>query len=119
MRYRALDENGDYTFGQGASEFLVDVPAAPAQAVKTRLALAQGEWFLNKEEGTPYFPLILGMGTQNTYDQAIQQRILGTEGVQSLDEYASSLDRDTRALTVVCTITTIYGQVSVITPLGG
>ncbi len=53
MRYRREDENGDYSFGQGDATFLTDTPEAVAQAVKTRLALWRGQWFLDTEEGTP------------------------------------------------------------------
>lgn len=112
MRYRALDADGDFVFGQGASEFLINTSEAVAQAVRTRLLFAQGEWFLDTEDGTMY-SLILGAGTQNTYDDVLQARILETQGVQSLDEYASAVDETTRKLTVACIITTIYGQVSV------
>lgn len=113
MKYRKLSSSGDFVFGQGPSEFLNNVPDAVAQAVKTRLALASGEWFLDLTEGTPYSTQILGMGTQNTYDQAIQQRIANTPGVKSIDAYSSNLDRDTRKLTVSATLMTIYGQTTI------
>lgn len=111
MRYRKLSDTGDYVFGQGASEFLVDIPQAVAQAVRTRLLLSQGEWFLDLEDGTPY-SLILGAGTQNTYDDAIQARILETQGVDSIDDYASAVDPSTRKLSVACIIDTAFGQVT-------
>lgn len=113
MRYRALDANGDMVFGQGPSEFLVNSPEAVAQAVKTRLLLISGEWFLDTTEGTPYLTEILGTNTQTIYDQAIQERILATPGVLSIDNYSSSLDRAKRQLSVQCTITTAYGAATV------
>lgn len=112
MKYRALSPSGDYVFGQGLSEFLVNSPQAVAQAVQTRLGLFTGEWFLDQTEGTPYAAEILGTSTQPLYDQAIQERIIGTQGVQSLDDYASFLDQS-RKLSVACMITTIYGSVAV------
>ena len=110
MRYRALDSNGDMTFGRGSGNFFQNVPDAVAQAIATRLKLWAGEWFLDVTEGTPYTQKILGKGTSGTYDDAIQQRILGTEGVLSLDAYDSVLNSDTRALSVQATVTTIYSQ---------
>lgn len=116
MKYRALSSTGDYVFGQGSLQFLINSPEAVGQAVLTRLLLMQGEWFLDTSEGTPYSTQILGTGTQSLYDQAIQQRILGTPGVLRIDSYASVLD-DQRNLTVSCTITTQYGQTTIETVL--
>lgn len=116
MRYRILSDTRDYVFGAGSSEFLVNSPEAVGQAVLTRLLLMQGEWFLDTSEGTPYSTQILGTGTQALYDQAIQQRILGTPDVLRIDSYASVLD-DQRNLTVSCTITTQFGQTQIQTVL--
>lgn len=113
MRYRALDSNGDSTFGSGQTRFLVDSPEAVAQAVKTRLLLIQGEWFLDKTEGVPYATQILGTGTQATRDVAVQNAILKTEGVKGISAYSSSVNADTRRFSVTATIDTIYGSTSI------
>lgn len=111
MRYRALDADGDYSFGRGPAEFLVDTPETVGQAVKTRLALWTAEWFLDLLEGTPYATEILGDNTKGTYDQAIQARIIDTPGVTGITEYVSVLQG--RALAVFATISTMYGETSV------
>jgi hypothetical protein len=112
MRYRALSPTGDYTFGQGPSEMLVDSPDAVAQAVQTRLQLWEGEWFLDLTEGTPYESKILGTNRQDTHDQAVQERILGTQGAASIAEYASVTDSD-RNLTINATVNTVYGATTI------
>ena len=114
MRYRALSPTGDFTIGQSAANFLVNSPAAVAQAVKTRLGLATGEWFLDTTDGTPYSTQILGTNTQGMYDSAIQERILGTPGVTGIVSYYSGLDSK-RVLTVEVTINTQYGVAEPIT----
>jgi hypothetical protein len=113
MRYRALDVNNDYTFGGGQTKFLVDTPEAVAQAVRTRLLLVQGEWFLDKTEGVPYATQILGAGTQATRDVAIQNAILKTEGVKAITSYSSSVDPNTRKFSVSATLDTIYGSTQI------
>lgn len=113
MRYRALDASGDMTFGQSQANFLVNSPAAVAQAVQTRLGLLTGEWFLDTTEGTPYMTEVVGTGTQQIYDQAIKARILGTQGAASITSYSSSLDPITRKLTVSATVLTIYSSQTV------
>src|SRR5512138_1652145 len=113
MRYRKLDANGDYTLGSG-SDFLRDSPEAVAQAIKTRLALWAGEWFLDITDGTPWKESILGKRVNGKNpDAAIKQRILGTQGVTEITSYSSSFDGNTRALTVTATISTQYGAATI------
>lgn len=110
MRYRVLDTNGDMSLGNGSANFYHDIPAAVAQAVKTRLLLFRGEWFLDTTEGTPWMTDVLGKGTTTRYDGAIQQRIRDTLGVVALTGYSSVLRSAERALTISATITTVYGS---------
>lgn len=115
MRYRTLDPDGDYTFGRGPTQILANTPETVAQAILTRLALWSGEWFLDTDEGTPYLARVLGAGTANTYDAAIQERILDTPGVVELTAYASVVDG--RALSIQATVATIYGETTLQTGL--
>ncbi|AOK62008.1 hypothetical protein WM29_23045 [Burkholderia ubonensis] len=113
MRYRKLDADGDYVFGGGDADFFVNVPEAVAQAVQTRLRLLRGEWFLDTTVGMPWATDVLGKYTSGIYDAAIRQCILGTQGVTEITSYSSSVDPETRALTVSATINTIYGTTTV------
>ena len=108
MRYRAMDANGDYVFA-GASPFLVNTPNTVAQAIRTRMALFTGEWFLDQREGLNKMN-ILGYGTSPTRDREVQRRILGTPGVQKIINYASSVNG--RAFRVDAIVQTIYGTVT-------
>lgn len=112
MRYRKLSSSGDYVFGQGSAEFLVDSPEAVAQSVQTRLGLFTGEWFLDSSEGTPWGSEILGHN-QPFYDAAIKQRILDTNGVNEISDYASYRDGATRKLSIYAIISTDYGTATV------
>ena len=113
MRYRKLDTDDDMQFGNQQADFYRDVPDAPAQAVGTRLRLLTGEWFLNIAEGTPYQGGVLGKYTKESADPVIRTRILETQGVQSIDDYESSFDPDTRTFTASAEISTIYGPVTI------
>lgn len=105
MIVRALDANGDYQLGV----FLQNTPAAVGQAVKTRMALWQGQWFLDQTDGTPYMQDIIGRKT--AYDLEIQTRILETPGVTEITAYSSNVQD--RGLYVECDIDTTYGPTSV------
>lgn len=113
MRYRKQDENGDYSFGNGQSNFFKDSPEAVAQAVKTRLLLWRGEWFLNVEEGTAYLQGVIGKHDDITRDSVLRSRILGTEGVTKIVSYDSTIDRENRKLNLSVTIDTIYGETTI------
>jgi hypothetical protein len=113
MRYRKLGSAGDYTFGHQQADFYRDQPEAVAQAVQTRLELFTGEWFLDTSDGTPWRTDVLGKYTQAAYDIVLKDRILGTEGVLSIEAYSSTLNRQTRALSVQASISTIYGTATV------
>lgn len=111
MKYRKLDPDGDYQFGN-VGEFMQDIPLAVVQAIYTRLLLFTGEWFLDSNEGTPYAEQIEGFGTQGTRDPAIQARILGTPGVKEILSYSSALS-PARRFTVNALVDTIFGNVVV------
>jgi hypothetical protein len=120
MRYRKLDPNGDMTFGHGAGDFWHNQVEAVGQAVKTRLLLFTGEWFLDTTAGTPWggFPLsdlvvrsgrILAEQTHLSRDAAIRDRIASTFGVTAMTVYGSNFEPNSRTFSVNATIDTIYG----------
>jgi hypothetical protein len=115
MRVRALDANGDMTFGKNAQDFLVNSPEMVGQCIQTRLKLFTNEWFLNLSDGTPWASEVLGKYTRGLYDAAIQNRILGSPGVLSIvsGSYSSVYTAETRALAIACTVNTQYGQAPV------
>lgn len=113
MRYRKLSPTGDYTWGNNALDFYIDVPEAVAQAVKTRLLLWFGEWFLDIEEGTPYMQGVIGKHSQATADSTIQSRIAGTESLTGIPSFTSTIDSDTREYSASATIDTLYGPTQV------
>jgi len=119
MRYRKLDANGDYTFGHGSADFLVNSSAAVAQAVQTTLLLAQGEWFLDVTVGVPYNSQILGYNTQSLYDSVIKQVISNVQGFVSFSSYSSTLNPRTRVLTVSAVINTQFGIAQVTGTVAG
>lgn len=114
MKYRKLSESGDYVFGNGQLDFLVNTPDMVAQKIKTRLLLWLGEWFLDVEEGTAWLQGVLGKQQESTRDTVIRTRILETEGVTSIVSYESIVDADNRRLSVSLIVDTIYGETTLI-----
>lgn len=110
MRYRKLDENGDFSAGHGSADFFVDSPEAVGQSVLTRLRLWTGEWFLNTDEGTPYREQVLGVRKRQTAGPALKLRVASTEGVTSVDAFNADYDGNSRHIAVAATISTAYGE---------
>jgi|SRR5215831_1222392 len=112
-------------FGHGQTDFFVDIPEAPAQAILTRLKLFTGEWFLNIDAGTAWvaqgflpgatgpFYGVLGAHTEGIRDQILQDRIRNTPGVLAILGYSSIFDPGRRHLVVSATVMTIYGPAPV------
>jgi len=119
MRVRQLTATGDFPFGQGSANYLVDSRATVAQEVLTTLLLFQGEWFLDITKGVPWFTQVAGVGTIPLYDSIIKEAILNVQGVTAIVNYSSNLNRVTRQLTVAVTIDTQFGitQVQVNIPI--
>lgn len=116
MKYRKLDAKGDYTLTSTGSDYWVSSPAGVAQAVKTRLALWRGTWFLDNTAGVPYSQSILTKNSRQ-YDAILKDAILNTTGVTGISNYSSTLNPTTRKLSVNVTISTLYGQATVQTIL--
>ena len=88
MRYRKLDDSGDFMFGHGQADFHHNTPEAVAQAVATRLRLFSGEWFLDVTEGTTGLAafetvydgearrLTVNATIENVYGEAVVQEVL-------------------------------------------
>lgn len=112
MRYRKLSSDGDYVFGSGKNDFLVNSPEAVAQAILSRLKLWLGEWFADTSDGTGWNQSIVGKQSKNLYELTLHQRVLETPGVKDIVDFQSALDPDTRRLTVSMTVNTIFGEAS-------
>lgn len=117
MKYRKLDSAGDMSFGHGAQDFHVNSPDAVAQAVKTRLHLELGEWFLDRADGTPWKTHVLGKYTGSVRDAVIRARIAGTQGVVKIAAYGSQVTRDTRVFAAQAEIDTVYGRAKLVEPI--
>lgn len=113
MRYRRLDSNDDYTFGQNTQDFVSDVDAVK-QAVFTRLKLLYGEWWESTEDGFPFFEQVAGkpgsFGSLQAVDLVIRDRIINTENVVQIIAYSGTYNAETRNYSVYTKINTTFGD---------
>lgn len=118
MIYRRLDNDGDYIFGQGNTEFLSGVEAV-AQSIITHIKLLLGEWWEDVDNGTPLWQSILGIpGTESnliSIDNIIKDRIMSTQLngetlISTINNYDRSYDSNTRLYSFIAEVTTIYSE---------
>lgn len=116
MKYRKLDANGDYVIGQGSQDFYIDIPAV-AQAIKTRLQLLYGSFWLDQTDGLPLFQSILGTpgspANLTFVDAIYKNRILGTPNVSTLENFSSQFNRQTRQYSLTTSVNTTFGTTTV------
>lgn len=111
--YRKLDDNYEPLFGQSQANFISDNEAV-AQAILTRLKLFMGEWWEDLNDGLPLWQAILGHSAkQPPVNLAIQQRIVLTPYVITMDAVNSSYQSDTRGYQFSASVATQFGQVQV------
>lgn len=109
MRVRAVDEENDWTFGKGRSNYKYDINAL-AQNVKCRLQCYLGDNFFNLSGGLDWFNLI---GSKNILRLRLEVTtcILNTYGVLGVTSFNISINED-REFSIQYSIDTIYGELN-------
>lgn len=93
---------------------LVDDTDLIRQAIKQRLLLVFGEWFLDETIGVPWYQYIFQKGANiNRVKSILINQIVGTEGVNSMLEFTLNYDKTTRGLEVYFTVDTVEGVIDV------
>lgn len=116
MKYRRIDNDGDYTFGNGKYDFLVDIEAVP-QAIKTKLNLFRGEWWEDLSEGLPFYQEIAAQFIKSDEEKDIVtniycSRIMDVEAVNSFLNTEAQFDDETRVYSLKADVDTIYGTIN-------
>jgi len=110
MQTRKLDASEDIIFGHGKKDILQG-NLAIAQMVKNALLMTQGDWFLDRSHGLPYFSeSFLHKVNLSLIKSLIKNTILGVQGVQSILDFTTTIDDRKRSLGINCIILTNTGE---------
>ena len=77
---------------------------ATRQDILTRLATYQGEDYINKLFGIPYFSLLKKQVNVNYFIAIVQQNVLQCFNVVSFDRFTWDFDRQARVLNIYFTV---------------
>jgi len=98
-------QNGDLVLTQDRD--------AIVQAVTIRLQTFRGEWFLDVENGIPYFDQVLVKAPNlDAIQQTFKREIEGVPGIKSVTALKLTFDRGNRTLSVVWSADTDLGEIS-------
>ena len=93
---------------------LVEDQGHIAQSLRIRLLLFLGEWFLDTDEGVPFFQDVFKKNPNlGAIEAALKQRILGTPGVTELISFSLEFNESGRQLTVDFEANTTFGVVTI------
>jgi hypothetical protein len=109
-RVRALDSNGDWSFGHGRADYL-PVKASLRQKIQCRLYCFNNDCFFDMGDGIDWRHL-LGAKDLTALKLAICTQILKTTGVLGLTSTAYDLDPETRDFSATYTCQTIYSTLT-------
>ena len=109
MKYRKLDQNGDYAFGAGSYDYISDDEAI-GQAIKTKILLFYGEWWEDLGLGIPMFQSFVGQVNPETIkvslSNVIEQRIENIQGVVSVSNVDVVINKMKRTMELIIDVIT-------------
>lgn len=105
-----LDDDGDLFIDEDGAHLTTGIEAV-VQAVRFRLQLFRGEWFLNLDVGVPWFQEFLG----EKYDpELLRQRLIeaikDTPGVVEVVSLVIAFDSPTRKISVTWSVRSEFGD---------
>lgn len=107
---RAIDSEGDWTFGQSLNNYLQG-NLAIAQTIDTRLSSVLGNCFFDLQTGIDWFNLLGSIEGQTALNLSISTTILNTPGVTGILQLSISLS-NARNFSVTYQVQTVYSTVS-------
>jgi hypothetical protein len=106
---RKLDNNKDWTFGQGLANYQ-DKDNAIAQNVSTRLKSFMFDWFLDQQANIDWFNILGQKNNKQVILNVVKTTVLNTDGVISVSDILilDGTDMQSRMLQIQVNFTTIY-----------
>jgi hypothetical protein len=85
---------------------------AVGQHARQRLKSFEGEWFLNRDDGVPWFKEVLGHGYDPALAEAvIKSEVIDTDGVTDITTFSVRFNRTRRELQAYdISVSTVYDE---------
>lgn len=106
MKFRGIDANGDWMFGQGIGSY-AQANAAIALDIAARVRSRKGNCFFAPNDGVDYTNL-MEKGREKDFVNAISNCIMQTVGVVKINSVRPVLNRAGRSMGITYDIQTVY-----------
>lgn len=107
MSFRNLDSMGDWTWGVGRNNYVIQSQEI-ALNIKTRVLSFLGDCFFAPTEGIDWWHL-LEYGKQAELENAVMATIAATDGVETVEQVESYINSQ-RKITLTYSYTDVYGM---------
>lgn len=108
MIIRAIDSNGDWTFGKGISSYMRE-DAAVMQDIKTRLLCFQFDCYFDSDFGIDWWTYLGTPNKKNDIITAAKKMILQTKGVSAIKSFDFTVTN--RIITMTYSVKLISGLI--------
>lgn len=108
MKFRGIDADGDWMFGQGIGSY-AQANAAIALDIAARVRSRKGNCFFAPNDGVDYTNL-MEKGREKQFDAAMSNCIMQTPGVAAINKVTAVHDRRRRTADLTYDIQTIYSR---------
>lgn len=110
MKVRAIDDKGDWDFGQGRQSYKQDLDAI-MQLNVTHIRSWYLDCFFDMTAGIDWKNLLGAKQTETKIKDSVRRELLKIDGVTGVVNISMSVDED-RAVKIQYTETTIYGTIA-------
>ena len=110
-KIRAIDNNGDWTFGKGLGNYKTGLDALK-QNIKTKLLEWKGDCFFNNNAGIDWNNRLSKRQQSLPLQREIKSLIVKIDGVTAVNNIDLIFDEDTRNLTLNYSMNTVYGNLT-------
>lgn len=112
MKFRSLDNNGDWNFGNGLQNYITNEGAILLN-LKTRLLSFLGDCYFDRTAGIDWFNLLTLKSTNENLELIgleITKIINSTEGITNINDFNLSYKNDDRNLILEYNVDTIFSE---------
>lgn len=106
MKVRRLNNDKDWTFGNGQANYLKDNDAV-LQNVTTRLKSFKNDWFLDGDANIDWFNILGSKENKQTIINEVERVTLQTEGVTKINSIELT-ETENRGANILINLDTIY-----------